>query len=235
METKVLGIWMSRVFFCWKISRPCLAPSRSGLAKLRFSHFSSAECFLKFGEIRNSARRKIRYEEKSSISVDRFVFNHHPDNVYHLSTETNESLALWFAFRYLSSEICSCFFVAHAWYLRECHSVKSTVQSSVATSWFNMTSFLATGAFSWRTTGVFRQRSGRSEPIDVSNFSDDSGGENHTATGNSLNGVVVFQKFCHIFFKISDFVMNIQKSSDFSFHGLEEIRIAFWFSISPKS
>ena len=41
-----------------------------------------------------SARRKIRYEEKSSISVDCFVLQHHPDNVHHLPAEADECLAL---------------------------------------------------------------------------------------------------------------------------------------------
>ena len=39
-------------------------------------------------------RRKIRYEEKSSISVDCFVLQHHPDNVHHLPAEADECLAL---------------------------------------------------------------------------------------------------------------------------------------------
>ena len=34
-------------------------------------------------------KRKIRYEEKSSISVNCFVLHHHPDDVHHLSAKTD--------------------------------------------------------------------------------------------------------------------------------------------------
>ena len=47
---------------------------------------------LVFGEISDLARRKIRYEEKSSILVHSFVLHHHPNNVYHLTTKTDEGL-----------------------------------------------------------------------------------------------------------------------------------------------
>jgi len=33
--------------------------------------------------------REIRYEEKSSISVNCFVLHHHPDDVHHLSAKTD--------------------------------------------------------------------------------------------------------------------------------------------------
>ena len=59
-------------------------------------------------------QEKIRYEEKSSISVDGFVFQHHPDNIDHLSSETNKRLALGFAFTDLSLEVYTSFVITHA-------------------------------------------------------------------------------------------------------------------------
>jgi len=46
---------------------------------------------------RGRGGRKIRYEKKSSISVDCFVLQHHPNNVHHLTAEADERLALGFA------------------------------------------------------------------------------------------------------------------------------------------
>ena len=71
-----------------------------------------ADLFFEFGC--RKWKRKIRYEEKSSISVDGFVFQHHPDNIDHLSSETNKRLALGFAFTDLSLEVCMSFVITHA-------------------------------------------------------------------------------------------------------------------------
>ena len=48
------------------------------------------------------------------ISVDSFVFQHHPDDIDHLTTETDERLRLGFAFGYLFFEICSGSVIAHS-------------------------------------------------------------------------------------------------------------------------
>ena len=60
-----------------------------GFAKLFFWEFGFGKTETEF-----PARRKIRYEEKSSISVNGFVLQHHPNNVHHLPAEADERLAL---------------------------------------------------------------------------------------------------------------------------------------------
>src|SRR3989338_6083776 len=79
------------------------------------------------GSLLRAGGRKIRYVKKSSISVNSFVLHHHPDDVNHLSTETDEGLFLGFSLVHLSFELYFRFFIPASGYLRQSHAMKSAV------------------------------------------------------------------------------------------------------------
>ena len=65
--------------------------------------------------------REIRYEKKSTnflwINICRLVFHHHPNDIDHLSAQTDKRLRLSFSLGYFSSEILSSRIISHTRYL----------------------------------------------------------------------------------------------------------------------
>ena len=148
-------------------------------------------------------RRKIRYEKKSSISVDCFVFQHHPNNVHHLTSEADKGLALWFALTNLSFEVCLGHVITHAWYLRERHAMESTVKSPVTRSCLLMSLRLSGRTFPRSASGILRKCSRRMEASNVTDLSDNHSCNGNAATWSGLDSVAFIKESLHFFFQIN--------------------------------
>ena len=147
---------------------------------------------------RRSAMRKSQAISLKSVYC--LVLHYTPNDINHLSAQTNQCLRLWLTLGHFSLEICFGFFVTTSWDLRQSHAMKSAIQSSVTTSCFHVSVFLSTRAFSRRATGIFSQCSRRMKAIDVSNFSDNHSGDDCAASRSGLNGVILIKQYFHFFF-----------------------------------
>src|SRR3989344_2894872 len=99
--------------------------------------------------------------------------------------------------------------------------MKSTIQSAVTRSCFSPAYGLARGVFPGSAAGVFGKSSGRMKTSNISNLSDDLGGNHRAAAGSSQERLlVVFHYRCQLFLNLLNFLPQIKETAQRSLHPL---------------